>query len=141
MSTIPAEPRGRAVVLVESGYNELEFWYPVLRFRESGAEVFIAGPSGDQAYYSRLGYPVIPDGNLAAAREQEPDVLIVPGGDAGRKLVSSVPFQELVGAQSSRGALVAVAGELDDLDRSVTCATPDDLPAFMSALLQGLGGQ
>jgi deglycase len=132
---------GLAAVLVEHGYSELEFWYPVLRLRELGAEVFIAGPAGGETYYSQLGYPVIPDGDLADAALQEPDVLIVPGGGAGQRLAASQAFGDLVRAHTARGALVAVVGEPGDLGGAVRCPTADDLPALVPALLQALEGQ
>jgi protease I len=138
MSGLPGGRPGLAAVLVEHGYPELEFWYPVLRLRELGAEVFIAGPSGAETYYSQLGYPVIPDGDLTDAALKEPDVLIVPGGDAGRRLASSAPFRDLVRSQSARGALVAVVGDPGglDLDGTIRCATADELPGLVPALLQ-----
>ena len=34
----------RILVLAESQYQELELWYPVLRFREAGADVVVASP-------------------------------------------------------------------------------------------------
>ena len=37
----------KAAVLVSDGYSDLEFWYPVLRLREAGAQVSILGPSAD----------------------------------------------------------------------------------------------
>ena len=33
----------RIAVLVENLYQELEVWYPVLRFREEGATVLVVG--------------------------------------------------------------------------------------------------
>jgi protease I len=76
---------GVAVALVEHGYQ-------VLRLRELGAAVFVAGPAGEETYRSQLGYPVIPDGDLAAAAARKPDLLIVPGGNAGRLLAASAAF-------------------------------------------------
>jgi putative intracellular protease/amidase len=139
MSGLLGERPGVAVALVEHGYSELGFWYPVLRLRELGAEVFIAGPSGEHTYYSQLGYPVIPDGDLAEARLREPDVLILPGGEAGRQLAAGEPFHELMRAQTGRGSLVAVVGDPGDVDGAIAFATPDDLPGFIPALLQALG--
>ena len=43
MTTAAGAPR-RAAVLVTDGYLDLEFWYPVLRLREAGADVTIVGP-------------------------------------------------------------------------------------------------
>jgi protease I len=129
---------GLAVALVEQGYHELEFWFPVLRLRELGAEVFIAGPSAAETYYSQLGYPVIPEGDLADAALKEPDVLIVPGGGAGQRLAASAAFGDLVRAQAARGTVVAVTGDGAGVDATISCATPDDLPAFVPALLKAL---
>jgi deglycase len=133
-------PSTLAVALVEDGYDELEFWYPVLRLREEGASVFIAGPSRDQAYYSQLGYPVVPDGDLADAIVKNPNVLIVPGGDAGQRLAVSKAFGEMVRSQTTRGALIAATGDPAGLDAGIRCATPDDLPLFVPALLAALAG-
>jgi protease I len=141
MSGLLGDRPGLAVVLVEHGYSELEFWYPVLRLRELGAEVFIAGPSGGETYYSQLGYPVIPDGDLADAALKEPDVLIVPGGGAGERLAASEAFDDLVRSRTARGAVIAVAGASGDLDGALSCATPDELPALLPALLQALRSQ
>lgn len=137
MSGLP----GLAVALVEDGYADLEFWYPVLRLREQGAAVFIAGPAADQAYYSRLGYPVVPDGDLAEAIVKQPNVLIVPGGDAGRRLASAAAFAEMLRVQAARGTLIAVTGDPGGLDAGLHCPSPDDLTTFVPALLQALAGR
>jgi protease I len=131
---------GVAVALVEHGYQELGFWYPVLRLRELGAAVFVAGPAGEETYRSQLGYPVIPDGDLVAAAARKPDVLIVPGGDAGRLLAASAAFRDLVAAQRARGQLVAVVGEPGDVAGDICCATPDDLPELVPELLKAMRG-
>jgi protease I len=33
----------RVIALVEEDFEDLELWYPVLRLREEGAEVVVAG--------------------------------------------------------------------------------------------------
>jgi protease I len=138
MTAQRGEWAGVAVSLVEQGYQELGFWYPVLRLRELGADVFIAGPSAEETYRSQLGYPVIPDGDLAAAAARQPDVLIVPGGDPGRLLTASAAFRDLAAAHRARGQIVAVIGEPGDVSGDICCATPDELPALVPALLQAL---
>ena len=47
----------RIAILAEDLYEDLELWYPVLRFREAGAEVTLVG-SGKDTYTSKHGYPV-----------------------------------------------------------------------------------
>ena len=102
MSGLLRDRPGLAAVLVEPDYPELEFWYPVLRLRELGAEVFVAATAAGETYYSHLGYPVIPDGDLAEVTRREPDVVIVPGAGAGRRLAASAPFQALLRAQTAQ---------------------------------------
>jgi protease I len=107
-----------AIALVEHGYQELGFWYPVLRLRELGINVSVAGPVADQTYVSTLGYPVIPDVDLGAAAEQKPDLLIVPGGEAGRRLATSALM----------AGLVRAAGKV------IECPDPDDLTGLLPSL-------
>lgn len=118
----------RATVLVEHGYHELGFWYPVLRLRELGADVSVAGPSAGQTYVSTLGYPVIPDQDLSAAAEREPDLLIVPGGEAGQRLAASKQATALIEDVRARGHAVVVTGDPDDLPGliSAAAAAPDE---------------
>lgn len=148
------EPPARAVALVEHGYHELGFWYPVLRLRELGAGVSVAGPAADETYVSTLGYPVIPDCDLTAAAAAEPDLLIVPGGAAGRRLATSGQAAQLLRDRLARGHAVAIIGEPGELAaigggadlaaataKVVSCADPDELPALTSAVLGAPGEQ
>jgi protease I len=119
-------PPLRAVALVEHGYHELGFWYPVLRLREVGAEVSIAGPVADETYVSALGYPVIPDTDLAAAEAERPDLVIVPGGEAGRRLAASPQAEPLT--TTAGGHAVVVTGAPDEVPAQVKAAAgiPDE---------------
>ncbi|WP_433065145.1 DJ-1/PfpI family protein [Dactylosporangium sp. CS-033363] len=76
------------VVLAFEGYQELEFWYPVLRAREEGAEVKVVGP-GEGPCESHLGYPVLGDTVAAEVVSEDVDALVVPGTVAGRPAISA----------------------------------------------------
>jgi protease I len=117
----------RAIALAEQGYHELGFWYPVLRLRELGARVSVAGPSATDTYMSTLGYPVVPELDLAAATALQPDLLIVPGGEAGRRLDACPEARALRADVETRGRSVLVTGEPDDLPAQVAAAA--DVPA------------
>ena len=52
----PLENR-KLLVLAERLYEDLELWYPVIRLREEGAHVTIAG-MGKQTYQGKHGYRV-----------------------------------------------------------------------------------
>src|SRR5262249_4519898 len=107
-----------AIVLVEHGYQELGFWYPVLRLRELGIDVSVAAPAADETYVSALGYPVIPDMDLQTAAERRPDLLLMPGGAAGRRLATSAQTADLVRAAA----------------RVVESPDPDDLATLVPSL-------
>ena len=71
--------QGRSIaVLVYPGYQELEFWYPVLRAREESAAVRIVG-ADRQGSESYLGYPVIPDTDASDVDPAAVDALVAPG--------------------------------------------------------------
>src|SRR5581483_3394238 len=78
--------KGRKIlVLAEDLYEDLELWYPVLRLREEGAEVTLAG-TGDKTYKGKNGYPVTVDKNIDELSPADFDALVVPGGYAPDKL-------------------------------------------------------
>ena len=45
----------RVFILVETIYNDLEFWYPYYRLKEAGAEVIVVGPMGGMVYNGKAG--------------------------------------------------------------------------------------
>jgi protease I len=69
-------------VLVEFNYEDLEVWYPLLRFREEGMETFTIGPEKDKVYQSKKGYPCKSDHSIETVTEKDLDALIIPGGFA-----------------------------------------------------------
>src|SRR5262245_66136094 len=71
----------RIAILAEDLYEDLELWYPALRFREVGAEVTFVG-SGKDTYTSRHGYPVRADTRAEDVRVTDFDAVIIPGGYA-----------------------------------------------------------
>ena len=146
----------RVGVLVRDGYQELEFWYPLLRLREEGVDVTVIG-AGDRTYHSKLGYPVIPDVTLAAA-PADLDAVIVPGASARDSIdadtcsflkrahqkgaivaaTSEGPralAESGIATPAKAGAGVSVAGKI------ITAGTADDLPAFFRALDAALNGK
>ena len=75
----------KIVVLLAEGFEDLEYWVPVMRLREEGAEVVTVGPdtepvSGKNALSAQADTTA--DGVDAA----ELDGLVVPGGWAPDKL-------------------------------------------------------
>jgi protease I len=97
----------RIAVLAENQYQELELWYPVLRFREAGAAVTIVGPKADQVYGSKLGYPVVPDESVDDVIPSDFDCVVVPGGFSPESLRRNAGMLNLVRNVDERGGVVA----------------------------------
>lgn len=165
----------QVAVLVEDMYQELEFWYPLLRLREEGAEVHIVGPMKGHTYSSKLGYAVLTEMAAHEADLGALDAVIVPGGyapDLMRRhpeMVNLVKQAFLngktVAAICHAGWMLASAGIVkgrkvtsffsirDDMIHAganwvdqevvvdgnlITSRVPDDLPAFMRAVIRSL---
>ncbi len=78
---------GRKIaILVADQYQELEVWYPLLRFREDGAETVTVGAEVAQTYLSKKGYPVVSDEAIADANVTDFDAVVIPGGWAPEAL-------------------------------------------------------
>ena len=93
----------RVAVLVENYYQELEVWYPLLRMREAGAEVFTIGPQAGATYKSKLGYPVSADRAIADVDADDFDGLVIPGGWAPDHMRRNPRFALLI-ADAHRAA-------------------------------------
>ena len=60
----------RIAVLAADLYQEMEVWYPLLRFREDGAETVAVGAEAGKTYASKKGYPVVADKSIAEVQRQ-----------------------------------------------------------------------
>jgi putative intracellular protease/amidase len=56
----------KIAILAENFYEDLELWFPLLRFRGLGAEVVVVGSGSSDTYAGKHGYPVTVDKSLAA---------------------------------------------------------------------------
>lgn len=74
------------LALVHSEFEDLELWYPILRLKEEGAQVVLAGETKGAKYIGKYGVPAVADIDFGEAREQDFDALLVPGGWAPDKL-------------------------------------------------------
>ncbi len=70
----------RVVALVADLYEDLELWYPKLRFEEAGWKVTIAAPEEEQTYRGKHGYPCFSDASVADVNSSAFDLLLIPGG-------------------------------------------------------------
>ncbi|HYP14074.1 MAG TPA: type 1 glutamine amidotransferase domain-containing protein, partial [Bryobacteraceae bacterium] len=88
-------------------YQELEVWYPLLRFKEAGADVITIGATAGQAYTSKLGYPCKADLSYDEARASDFDGVVIPGGFAPDHIRRHPKAIEFVRQIDRDGKLVA----------------------------------
>jgi protease I len=76
----------KVVYLVADGFEDLEFWVPVMRLREEGARVTVAGPKSAEVYHGKHGLTAVADVGFDEVDPQWYDATGIPGGWAPDKL-------------------------------------------------------
>ena len=165
----------KAVILVETMFNDLEFWYPYYRLKEAGVAVTVVGSGSAVAYTGKAGTEIKADVSAGEVDAGNFDVMVIPGGYAPDHMRRYPAMVKLVREFSDLGKIVAAichagwmlasaeiangrtltsffairddlvhagANWVDDevvMDRNlITSRTPDDLPAFMRAIVKAL---
>ncbi|MGD8632774.1 MAG: type 1 glutamine amidotransferase domain-containing protein [Anaerolineales bacterium] len=99
----------KIIVLVEDGFEDLEFWVPYMRLIEEGAKVTVAGKGQGRAVTSKSGGLTaeieVDVGELSAA---EFDGVVVPGGWAPDKLRRYDEVKKLLADLDAAGKTVAM---------------------------------
>jgi protease I len=96
----------KIAILVAEGFEDLEFFYPLLRFHEAGAEVTTAGITKDEVR-GKHGMEYTPSNTVDEISDQSFDCVIIPGGSAPEKLRESEAVLDLVKKAQSEGSVVA----------------------------------
>jgi protease I len=134
----------RVAVLVHDGYQDLQFWYPLLRLREEGVPVTVVSVEPEKTYLSQLEYPVIPDQGIAQVQAKDFGAVLIPGGASAKHIAEEPRMQRFIKDAAAGGALLAAIAEgatalsAAGVKGSVTAKTTNDLPAFCRALFQAL---
>ncbi|MBZ5516736.1 MAG: type 1 glutamine amidotransferase [Acidobacteriia bacterium] len=97
----------RIAVLVDDLYQELEVWYPLLRFREEGAATVAVGAAAGKTYTSKKGYAVDSDESIAEVSAADFDAVIIPGGWAPDALRQDKRVLQFVREMDKAGKIVA----------------------------------
>jgi len=97
----------RIAILVDQMYQEMEVWYPLYRFREAGAEVVTVAAKAGESYASKLGYPCKAELSYDAARAEDFDGVLAPGGFAPDFIRRHPRAIEFVRQVHEQGKLVA----------------------------------
>jgi len=138
MSNIGSNIGGRIGVFIYDGFQEMEFWYPVLRLREIGADVAVIGVDGAEAATSVLGYPVVPNVAMAATTPGDYAALVVPGGKV-ESLAGNAAFRAFLEQAKGAGVRIAAASQAAALAPGARIArTTDDVPQWTRNLIEEL---
>jgi protease I len=99
----------KLIILVENGFEDLEFWVPYMRLIEEGAEVTVAGKGRGRKVTSKSGGLSAEIENDAGDLSAEDfDGIVVPGGWAPDKLRRYAGVTKLVADLDSAGKIVAM---------------------------------
>ncbi len=94
-------------ILAEDLYEDLELWYPLLRFREAGAEVVVVGPGPAKTHTSKHGYEVEVDRLVKDVDAADFDAVIIPGGYAPDRMRRHPAMVALVRKAAQQNRVVA----------------------------------
>ncbi|WP_174733522.1 type 1 glutamine amidotransferase domain-containing protein [Mesobacillus harenae] len=76
----------KVISLVHHDFEDLELWYPILRLREEGAIVHLAGENANEKYIGKYGVPAVSDYSYSDIKGEDYDAILVPGGWAPDKI-------------------------------------------------------
>ena len=105
-----AEPRlkGRRIaILVGEGVEDLEFYVPLMRLEEEGAEVIAAGLDL-KTVRGKNGLEITPTARIDSLRSSELFALVIPGGWAPDKLRRHAPVTTLVREMHDAGKTIGI---------------------------------
>jgi len=97
----------RVLIFIGKDYEDLEVWYPKLRFAEAGATVVLAGPQAKANYAGKHGYPALSDAAIADMRSTDFDALVLAGGWMPDHLRREAKVLSLTREFDAAGKLVA----------------------------------
>ncbi|MDF1515574.1 MAG: type 1 glutamine amidotransferase [Anaerolineae bacterium] len=127
----------RIVVLAEDLFEDLELWYPLIRMKEAGAEVTVAGTTAGVNYHGKQGLTVQSDTATNGLEAADFDAVIIPGGYAPDKMRRHEATLKLVRDIFNQGGVVAMichagwvpisAGIVSGKNVTSTSAIKDDL--------------
>lgn len=123
--------------LVGPGFEDLEFWVPLMRLQEAGADVIVAGIAGGETYRGKSCLSATADIGFDDVLADEYDGLVIPGGwapdkirryDLVKRFVADFYHQEKVIGMICHAGLVGIsAGIVSGLEATGSEGIMDDL--------------
>ena len=97
----------KVAILVESLYEDLEFWYPYYRLKEEGAEITVVGTGSSPLYTGKHGLEAKPDITADEADPRAFDAVVIPGGFAPDYMRRNPALLKFVRDMHAQGKVVA----------------------------------
>lgn len=127
----------KVLTLIDETFEDLELLYPILRLREEGTTVDVAGSKADKTYKGKNGYPADSDISFSDVNPEDYDALLIPGGfapDKLRRYPEVLKFvqhfdreKKVIGHICHAGWVLASADVLKGVKVTSTPAIKDDL--------------
>jgi protease I len=97
----------RVAYLIEEGFEDLEFWVPLMRLREEGAHVTVVGSGRAKKFIGKHCLEAKADVDAEQVSADDFDGIVVPGGWAPDKLRRYQAVKDLVRNTYQQGKIVA----------------------------------
>jgi len=97
----------KIATLVASGVEDLEYYVPMMRLQEEGAQVLTAALDL-KPIHGKNGLEITPDTKIESLKARELFALIVPGGWAPDKLRRYTAVTDLVDTMNSQGNIIGI---------------------------------
>ncbi len=95
-------------VLLEEGFEDLEFWVTVMRLQEEGARVTIVGVAANKTVRGKNGLEAASQAAAESVSAADFDAIVVPGGWAPDKLRRYPAVTNLVRQLYEQGKIVGL---------------------------------
>ncbi len=95
----------RVCYFIEDGFEDLEFWVPVMRLREEGAKVTVVGTGATQ-YKGKNALTGKPDVKADDVSADDFDAVVIPGGWAPDKLRRYDSVLNIVRRANEQGKII-----------------------------------
>jgi protease I len=96
----------KALILVASDVEDIEFFYPYYRLREEGWDTDVATPDG-RRITGKHGYDFEPNMKISEADAEDYDLLVLPGGKASERVRMVPESVEIARSMLEAGKTVA----------------------------------
>jgi protease I len=97
----------KVATLVAEGVEDLEYYVPVMRLQEEGAQVLTAALEL-KPIHGKNGLEILPDTKIESLKADDLSALIVPGGWAPDKLRRHSVVKDLVRGMDAKGKTIGI---------------------------------